>query len=307
MASPGDSTYDHILDGRKKAHLSKFDPQDTAGLSKEEALTQVAELGEELTELTNLLAYAGRHSMLVVVQGRDASGKDGALRKVLEFSNVLNSSVVGWKAPSSEELSHDFLWRIHKMVPGKGRLVLFNRSHYEDVIATRVHDLVPESVWRARYKHINRFEELLLSEGTIVLKFYLHISKEEQIQRLFDREEDPRTAWKLNVGDWRELPSWDKTTEAYEDAINHCSSPELPWHLVPADKKWFRNLAIIRRMVTTLRPYREGWQEHLQKLRRTALKEIRDIRGELGIEAGKQAKAAKKSAKKSGKKQAKGQ
>ena len=276
-------SYDFVLDGRKKVRLDKFDPGHTAGLDKEGAQPKIEAFGAELSELTNLLAYAGQHSMLVVVQGRDASGKDGAVRKILEFANVLNSVVCPFTAPSSEELAHDFLWRIHKMTPKKGQLALFNRSHYEDVIATRVHDLVPEEVWKGRYEHINRFEQLLADSGTIVLKFYLHISKKEQIQRLFDREEDPRTAWKLNVGDWRELPYWDQTARAYQDALERCASPELPWHLVPADKKWFRNLAILKRMVLTLRPYRDRWHDQLKKVRTSALKEIREIRRQVGI------------------------
>jgi PPK2 family polyphosphate:nucleotide phosphotransferase len=275
--------YAPIIDGKKKVRLDKLDPADDAGLDKERALAQMEKLGSELTELTNLLAYAGQRSLLVVVQGRDASGKDGAIRKILEYSNVLNARVVAFKAPTSEELAHDFLWRVHKDAPAKGKLALFNRSHYEDVIAVRVHDLVPEKVWKDRYQHINHFEQLLVKNGTIVLKFCLHISRDEQVKRLLEREEDPRTAWKLNVNDWRELPLWDATTAAYEDAINRCASPELPWYLVPADRKWFRNLAILERLVLALRPHRDSWREHLKKTRSKMLPEIRQIRAQLGI------------------------
>ena len=278
--------YALVIDGKKTIRLDKVDPGDSAGLDKEQALAQIEKLGAELTELTNLLAYAGRHSLLVVVQGRDASGKDGAIRKILEHANVLNAQVTAFKAPSSEELAHDFLWRIHKVTPRKGQLALFNRSHYEDVIAVRVHELVPEKVWRARYRQINHFEQLLAANDTIVIKFCLHVSREEQIKRLMEREEDPRTAWKLNVNDWRELPTWDRTTEAYQDALNQCASPELPWHLVPADRKWFRNLAVLERLVLTLRPYRAAWQAHLKKVRKQALEEIRTIRTQMGVAAG---------------------
>lgn len=270
--------YAPVLDGKSKVRLAKYDPGDTAGLDKAEGLKQTDKLGAELAELTNLLAYAGQHALLVVVQGRDASGKDGAIRRTLQFANVLNSYVVSFKAPSADELAHDFLWRIHRNAPAKGKLALFNRSHYEDVIAVRVHDLVPREVWKARYEQINEFEQLLAESGTIVVKFYLHVSPEEQYKRLLEREHDPRTAWKLNVNDWRELPLWKETVDAYEDALERCSSPELPWCLVPADRKWFRNLAVIQRLVLALRPYRQGWLTHLKRLRSKALKEITELR-----------------------------
>lgn len=272
--------YAPVIDGKSKVRLNRYDPGDTAGLDKADGARLTEKLGEELAELTNLLSYAGQHALLVVVQGRDASGKDGAIRRTLQFANVLNSSVVSFKAPSSEELAHDFLWRIHRSVPAKGKLALFNRSHYEDVIAVRVHQLVPPEVWKARYEQINEFERLLAASGTIVVKFYLHVSPEEQYKRLLEREHDPRTAWKLNVGDWRELPLWKQTSTAYQDALERCSSPELPWHLVPADKKWFRNLAVIQRLVLTLRPYKQGWQAHLKRLRAKALEEITALRQE---------------------------
>jgi PPK2 family polyphosphate:nucleotide phosphotransferase len=287
--------YAAILEGEKKVRLDRFDPGDHAGVDKERALVEMQKLGAELTELTNLLAYAGQQSLLVVVQGRDASGKDGAIRKILEYANVLHARVVGWKAPSSEELAHDFLWRVHKETPAKGKLAIFNRSHYEDVIAVRVHQLVPEKVWRERYRHINDFEELLAENDTIVVKFYLHVSREEQVKRLLEREVDPRTAWKLNVNDWRELPLWDDTTAAYEEALSRCASPRLPWYLVPADRKWFRNLAILERLVLALRPHREGWRERLKKVRAKALPEIQQIRLQMGVgEDGQGANQAKK-------------
>ncbi len=276
--------YARVLDGKKPVQLDEVDARDDGGLDKARAQKELEELGVELTELTNLLAYAGQHALLVVVQGRDASGKDGAIRKILEYANVLNARVVAFKAPSSEELAHDFLWRVHRETPGKGKIALFNRSHYEDVIAVRVHDLVPEKVWGRRFRQINHFEEQLADSGTLVVKLYLHISREEQIERLREREADPRTAWKLNVNDWRELPRWDRTTEAYQDALERCASPELPWHLVPADRKWFRNLAILQRLVLTLRPYREAWRDHLARMREKALPEIRRIRAELGVD-----------------------
>lgn len=270
--------YAFVLDGSRKVHLDRFDPADTAGLDKNRAARRVEKLGHEFAELSNLLAFARQHALLVVIQGRDASGKDGVIRQVLQHANVLNAQVHPFKVPTEQEAAHDFLWRIHKATPLKGDIVLFNRSHYEDVIASRVHDLVPRAVWKTRYGQINDFEQLLASSGTIVVKFYLHLSRDEQYKRFLEREENPLTAWKLAVGDWRELPLWEQTTTAYEDAINRCSSPALPFYLVPADHKWFRNLAVLERLVLALRPHRAGWLHALQGVRRSALKEIRHIR-----------------------------
>jgi PPK2 family polyphosphate:nucleotide phosphotransferase len=273
-----------VIDGSKaakKIHLDDFDPGDTAGLSKDEGVERLEKLGRELAELTNLLAFAGQHALLVVLQGRDASGKDGAVRKILEYGNVLNARICPFKAPSSEELAHDFLWRVHKQTPAKGTIALFNRSHYEDVIAVRVHDLCPREIWEPRYEQINEFERLLVSSGTIVLKFFLNVSKGEQRKRLEEREEDPLTAWKLNVNDWKEIPLWDATSAAYEDVLRHCSSPELPWYVVPADHKWFRNLVVVDRIVQALQPYRDGWLEKLKSVRKEALAEIAPLRKKL--------------------------
>jgi PPK2 family polyphosphate:nucleotide phosphotransferase len=268
------------LDGRKKIRLDHVDPADTAGLDKETALARTEKLGRELAELENLLTYAGTHALLIVLQGRDASGKDGSARKILEYTNVQNAYVHAFKVPTEEERAHDFLWRVHRAVPRRGYMAMFNRSHYEDVLAARVHRIVPKSVWKGRYEQINAFERLLVAEDVILLKFCLHISRDEQYTRLLAREKDPRTAWKLNPGDWRELPLWDEFTEAYEDVLDRCASPEAPFYLVPADKKWFRNLAILERLVLTLRPYRKGWLKSLERVGKVALKEIRALRAE---------------------------
>ena len=276
--------YAPVINGSGKVKLDRIDARDTAGLEKAQGIALAEKLGEELAELTNLLAYAGEHALLVVMQGRDASGKDGAIRKILEYANVLNAYVVPFKAPTPEELAHDFLWRVHANTPARGKLALFNRSHYEDVIAVRVHQLVPPEVWKARYQQINNFERQLADSKTIVLKFYLHVSPEEQYERLLEREEDPRTAWKLNVGDWRELPLWKQTTKAYEEALERCSSPELPWYVVPADRKWFRNVAVMQRVVAALRPYKQGWLATLKARRKQALKEIETLRQQMGRE-----------------------
>ncbi len=271
-------TYAQTIDGSHKVHLDKIDAADAGGLDKDEGLERLAKLGAELSELLNLLAFAGQHPLLVVLQGRDASGKDGTIRKVLEFCNVLTARVEAFKVPSEEERAHDFLWRVHRVVPRRGYFTMFNRSHYEDVIAARVHELVPRETWRARYERINAFEETLADNDTILLKFYLHVSKQEQYDRLLEREKGPRSAWKLNPNDWREIPLWDEVTRAYEDALERCSSPARPFYLVPADRKWFRNLAVVERLVLTLRPLREGWLAHLEEMGKDALKEIRKIR-----------------------------
>ena len=265
------------VDGSRRVRLDQVDPGDTCDVEKEEALRRLEKLGQEFAELGNLLTYAGQHSLLVVLQGRDAAGKDGAIRKILEFSNIQNAYVHPFKVPNEEERAHDFLWRAHRVVPARGFIALFNRSHYEDVIAARVHQLVPPKVWKPRFEQINAFESLLRSNDTIVLKFFLHVSKEEQLQRLLAREKDPRTAWKLNPNDWRERPLWNEVTEAYEDVLRKCAPPEAPWYVVPADKKWFRNLAILEQLVLALRPHRKAWVAHLKEVGKDALKEIRAL------------------------------
>jgi PPK2 family polyphosphate:nucleotide phosphotransferase len=276
--------YAPSTDGSRKISLAKLDTDGTSHLRKEAGLEELEAWGAEFAELGNLLTYAGQHALLVVLQGRDASGKDGAIRKILDFSNIQNAHVHPFKVPTEEERAHDFLWRAHAVAPRRGHIALFNRSHYEDVIAARVHELVPERVWKKRYAHINAWERLLIEDNdTIVVKFFLNVSRDEEIQRLQEREKDPRTAWKLNPGDWRELPLWDEVTAAYEDAINRCATPEAPWYLVPADKKWFRNLAVMQRLVLELRPYRSIWMETLKEMGKNALKEIRALRAKAEV------------------------
>ena len=269
------------IDSGNKVKLDDYDPADTSHVEKSDGEDELEKLGQEFAELGNLLTYAGTHALLIVLQGRDAAGKDGAIRKILEFSNIQSAYVHPFKVPTAEENAHDFLWRAHRVTPARGQIALFNRSHYEDVIAARVHELVPPRVWKARFAQINDFERLLTANDVIVLKFFLHVSREEQVERLLAREKDPRTAWKLNPGDWRELPLWDQVTDAYEDLLRRCGTPEAPWYLVPANKKWFRNLAILERLVLALRPYRSGWIDHLKELGKEATKEIRALREQM--------------------------
>jgi PPK2 family polyphosphate:nucleotide phosphotransferase len=270
--------YARTIHGEKTVRLSEYPTADDGGLTKESAVEPTAALGAELKDLLDLLFYAGRHSLLVVLQARDTGGKDGTIRHVLNYADVQSCRVVPFKAPTEDELAHDFLWRIHKETPGRGSIAIFNRSHYEDVLVVRLHDLAREAVWRKRYDHINHFERMLTDADTILVKFYLHISKEEQEKRLLDREKEAEKAWKLSVGDWKERELWDDYTAAYEDALAKCGTETAPWHLIPADKKWFRNLAVTQTLVETLRPYRQGWLDRLRDIGVEAKKEIEEYR-----------------------------
>ncbi|MBV8858711.1 MAG: polyphosphate kinase 2 family protein [Acidobacteria bacterium] len=270
--------YAHRLKGKHKIKLKDFDPGEDAGLKPKEAEQKTARLLEELAELQELLYAARQQSVLVILQGRDTSGKDGTIRHVAGPLDSQGCTVASFKVPTEEELAHDYLWRVHARTPPAGHIQIFNRSHYEDVLVARVHKLVPKKVWRARYDHINAFERLLADSSTIILKFYLHISKEEQEKRLLKREGDPIKAWKLSAGDWEEREYWDDYTGAYEDALNRCSTAYAPWYVVPADKKWFRNLAVAETLRDALTPYREGWLERLEEVGRGARKEIEEYR-----------------------------
>ncbi|GAC1345113.1 MAG: hypothetical protein NVS2B9_18130 [Myxococcales bacterium] len=235
-------------------------------ISKDDAKERFAALDAELFELQDLMWGARTHSLLVVLQGRDAAGKDGAVKHVMGGLNPRGVHVTSFGVPSEEELQHDFLWRVHRKVPRAGEVAIFNRSHYEDVLVVRVKSLVPKALWKARYKRIADFEGLLAESGCIVLKFFLHISKKEQEKRLLERESTPASAWKLNIEDWRERDQWSEFTEAYEDAISRCASPQAPWVVVPSDSKWFRNLVIAEQVAAALRPYRKRWLQTLDKI-----------------------------------------
>jgi PPK2 family polyphosphate:nucleotide phosphotransferase len=220
-------------------------------------------LGAELGELQELLAAAQHHSLLVVLQGMDASGKADTIFQVLSQVNPQGCEVRSFKAPTLRELAHDFLWRVHRVIPGRGIMTIFNRSHYEDVLIVRVHNLVPQEVWSQYYAAINDFEDLLTQNDMIILKFYLHMSNEEQERRLLARQKDRTDAWKLSAADWAERKYWDAYQEAYEDALSRCSTDEAPWYIVPANEKWYRNLLVARTLVHTLRPYKAQWLDKL--------------------------------------------
>ena len=266
------------IEAGQAVRLGDIDPRDTAGLKKAEGNERFAVLGEELGALQELLYAAGSHSLLVILQGRDTSGKDGAIRAVFDCVNPQGVRVESFKVPTADELAHDFLWRCHKATPGRGMIGVFNRSQYEDLLVVRVHSLAPEARWRKRFDHINHWEQLLADESTIIRKFYLHISKEEQEERLLEREQEVEKAWKLSVGDWKERELWGDYTAAYEEALSRCSTPHAPWYIVPSDKKWFRSLAIAEVLVETLRPYRERWLAVLDEMGETARSELAAFR-----------------------------
>jgi PPK2 family polyphosphate:nucleotide phosphotransferase len=264
--------------GGKRVDLAKIDTKADGGLTKEEGEARFAELAAELAELQDLLYAAQSDAVLIVLQGLDTSGKDGTIRNVFREVNPVGCRVASFKVPTPLEMAHDFLWRVHAQAPGRGELVVFNRSHYEDVLVVRVHELVPKEVWHKRYAHINAFEQLLVESKTIVAKFYLHISNEEQEQRLVEREHDPQKAWKLSAADWVERRSWDKYIAAYQDAIGECATADAPWYVVPADRKWFRNLAIAEAIVELLRPHKSRWLKALEARGEAELKAIREAR-----------------------------
>lgn len=234
--------------------LQAWPTRDADGFAdgKDAGLEALAAANARLTDLQQLLHADGRHKVLVVLQGMDTSGKDGTIKHVFANVNPLGVKVSNFKRPTDIELAHDFLWRIHQRTPGNGELMIFNRSHYEDVLVVRVHDLVPEARWRQRFDQIRNFEQLLVDEGTVVVKFFLHISHEEQRKRLQERVDNPAKHWKFEHGDITERAHWPQYQQAYADAIGRTSTDDAPWYIVPGDRKWYRNLVISNVLVHTL-------------------------------------------------------
>ncbi len=232
---------------------------------------ELGKLGKRMDALQTALYAEGKRALLVVLQARDGAGKDSTIRRVFGRLNPLGCSVTAFKVPTPLELRHDFLWRVHRAVPPKGTVGIFNRSHYEDVLVVRVHGLVPESVWRPRYELINQFEHLLVRDGVTILKFFLHISKAEQLERLRDRLDDPAKYWKFNPTDLGERDRWDDYTGAYHDVLERTSTPEAPWYVVPADQKLPRDVMIARVVVEALEamnPQFPGPPEGLEAFRK---------------------------------------
>ena len=262
-----------------------YDPP--KGMTREKAQQRFDALGKELFELQDALWGSKLNAVMVVLQGRDGAGKDGSIKNVVGYLNPRGVNVVSFGVPTAEEREHDFLWRVHRHAPRLGEFAIFNRSHYEDVLVVRVHDLAPKKIWKERYGHIADFEELLTEEGTIVLKYFLHISSKEQKLRLTEREKDPRTAWKLNPGDWREREYWDEYTRAYEDAISKTATKHAPWIVVPANAKWYRDLVIAESIVEAMRERRKAWMRKLEDMGNAGRNGLAKYRAELAAPRGK--------------------
>ena len=237
----------------KKFRLQDVDPDSTLGLkNKQEAERTLAENRRRLIDLQRLFYASRRKGLIIVLQAIDAGGKDGTIRHVMRGVNPQGCRVASFKAPSSNELSHDYLWRIHRNVPPRGEMCIFNRSHYEDVLVVRVHNYVPKEVWNRRFRHINEFERMLAEEDFLIRKFYLHISKAEQKKRFEQRLQDKKKNWKFSSADVEERRYWDKYMEAFEDVLDKCSTSFAPWFVVPSNRKWVRNVAISSILVQTL-------------------------------------------------------
>ncbi len=235
-----------------RPRLARLDANETHGRTKARSAVELGRGLDRLTGLQDRLWAEAKHPILIVLQGIDAAGKDGTVRHVMTAFNPMGCIVTSWKAPTAVELAHDYLWRIHQRTPGKGEISIFNRSHYEDVLVVRVHDLVPKDVWSRRYDEINAFEKLLTDAGTTVLKFFLYIDPDEQKARFQARLDDPDKHWKFRVGDLAERKLWDAYGSAFEEMLARCSTETAPWYLIPSNKKWFRNLAVADIIADTL-------------------------------------------------------
>ena len=257
-----------VIEGKIK--LKHFDPAYCGHLDKAETKKQTDELGLRLGRLQPMLYANARHAVLLIFQGMDASGKDGSVRTVLQHVNPAGVETANFKVPSAEELAHDYLWRIHHAVPRRGNIGVFNRSHYESVLAERVLELVPRKIWSKRYQQIVNFERMLVENGVIVLKFYLHISRDEQAARFKERLSNPEKFWKFSHADLTTRQHWDDYIDAYEDTLNATSHPAAPWHLVPADRNWYRDHVIAETVVRALDKLKMTWPkptEDLSKIR----------------------------------------
>lgn len=264
-------SYVYRVSPGERVRLRDYDPGHTQSIDGDEAARRIVTLNEQLAALQEMQYAAGRNAILIVLQGLDTAGKDGTIKHVMAQFNPAGCRVEPFKVPTADELAHDFLWRVHRVTPPRGLISIFNRSYYEDVLVVRVHKLAPKSVWERRYEHINHFEALLTDSGTIVIKFFLYISKNEQRERLLAREEDKDKAWKLSPSDWPEHKLYDDYVKAYEDALSRCSTKDAPWYIVPANHKWFRNLAVAQAIVDAMTPYKKPWQDELVQRGRQSL------------------------------------
>ncbi len=244
----------HRVPRGKKLDLADIDPRSTPGsdAGKKDSLPEFVELRARLAELQDVLYAENTHRVLVVLQGMDTGGKDGTIRHVFHDVDPIGVRMRSFKKPSAEELAHDYLWRVHPHVPGDGELVVFNRSHYEDVLVTRVHGWVDDAQAKKRLSHIRAFEQLLVDEGTTIVKLFLHISKDEQAERLQARLDEPDKRWKFAAADLEERTFWGDYQRVYAETLSATSTKDAPWYVVPADRKWYRNVAVARILVKTL-------------------------------------------------------
>ena len=256
-----------------KVNLKDFDPDYTGKYkNEEETLEELNKLKDRMFDLQQLMYADNRYALLIVIQAMDAGGKDGLIRSVMSGLNPQGCKVTSFKAPSAEEKDHDYLWRIHPNVPNFGDIGIFNRSHYEEVLVVRVHNFVPKDVWKARYDQINNFERYLFENRVIVRKFYLHISKKEQEERMMKRLLDPKKNWKFSSADLKERNYWGDYMEAFEDLLSRCSTKQAPWYIVPSDNKWYRNLVVARVLVETLESLNMKWPEPSAEVKELAKK-----------------------------------
>jgi len=271
MAAPA------VIDSQPKSiSLDDYPTSKPQRLDRDAIDAEAKTLEERMTRQQELLYGAATHSVLIVFQGTDTAGKDGTIKHVMSAINPIGCHAWSFKVPTAEELAHDFLWRIHQRTPTRGMMAIFNRSHYEDVLVARVHKLVPRGVWKERYGAINNFEQMLTQNGVILLKFFLHISKDEQKQRLLAREQDTSKAWKLTANDWWERERWDDYMAAYEDALARCGTAWAPWYIVPSDTKWYRDYLVAHAIVEKLEPYERAWERTLAEMGKQRLRELQE-------------------------------
>jgi PPK2 family polyphosphate:nucleotide phosphotransferase len=268
---------DFRIDSPQDIDLNEYSTKNVLGYSDVELDAQLQSDMRTLNDLQGLMYGAAQHSLVIVLQGMDASGKDNTIKNVCTAFSPVGIHVWPFEKPNKRERHHDFLWRVHKVAPEDGMISVFNRSHYEDVLTVRVHSMVPQSVWADYYDEIINFEQTLINHNTIVVKFYLNISNEEQLNRLVARGEKVENAWKMNVQDWYERQFWDAYTEAYEVAIGTCSFLQAPWYIIPADDKKYKNCLIARALVETLSPYKSQWLQALEARQEAQYQEIEEF------------------------------
>ncbi|NJD59674.1 MAG: polyphosphate kinase 2 [Anaerolineales bacterium] len=289
-----------------EVNLAKIDPAYHGEYQNEDAANnELQKYAERLNELQALMYAENKHALLIVLQAMDGGGKDGTIRHVMSAMNPQGCSVVGFKVPTEEELAHEFLWRVHQRTPRKGHIAVFNRSHYEDVLVVRVHNLVPRRVWEKRYNEINAFERQLTNSGMTIVKFFLHIDQDEQLRRFGDRLDEPDKQWKISEADYAEREFWDDYQQAYMDALSKCNFNYAPWYIIPANHKWYRNLVISQILVETLENLKLHYPEpatDLAKIRKLYHTEVAEASGKTVPEQIHEVRNGKKEKKKKKKK-----